>query len=38
LATAKGVFGDSLTAFVAYDDHLLATAIDQGLAVVQPGR
>jgi len=38
LATAKGVFGDSLTAFVAYDDRLLAAAMDQGLAVVQPGR
>lgn len=38
LATAKAVFGNSLTAFVAYDERLLAAAADQGLAVERPGR
>jgi len=38
LATAKSVFGGSLTAFVAYDERLLSAAADQGLAVEHPGR
>ena len=38
LATAKSVFGNSLSAFVAYDGRLCAAAAGQGLPIAQPGR
>jgi len=38
LATAKGVFGPHLTAFVSYDQRLLAAAAAAGLPTASPGR
>ena len=37
LATARGVFGGQLTAFVTYDRRLLASAAAAGLNVASPG-
>lgn len=37
LATARGVFGRQLTAFVTYDQRLLAAAKTAGLPVESPG-
>ena len=37
LATARGVFGNQLTAFVTYDPRLLASAAATGLTVASPG-
>lgn len=36
LATAKGVFGHRLTAFVSYDQRLLAAAATAGLPIASP--
>lgn len=38
LATARAVFGTKLTAFVAYDERLLAAAAGLGLPTAVPGR
>ncbi|WP_420108191.1 type II toxin-antitoxin system VapC family toxin [Mycolicibacter arupensis] len=38
LATAHAVFGARLTAFVAYDERLLAAAAAVGLPTTSPGR
>lgn len=38
LATAQAVFGTQLTAFVAYDERLLAAAASAGLPTNSPGR
>lgn len=38
LATAHAVFGSMLTAFVSYDNRLLAAAAELGLPTVVPGR
>jgi uncharacterized protein len=38
LATADAVFGTMLTAFVSYDERLLAVAAAAGLPVAAPGR
>ena len=38
LATALVVLGDELTAFVTYDQRLLADAQDRGFPVAAPGR
>lgn len=38
LATADAVFGTALTAFVAYDERLLAAAAAAGLPTAAPGR
>jgi predicted nucleic acid-binding protein len=38
LATADAVFGTQLTAFVSYDERLLAAATGVGLPTVAPGR
>lgn len=38
LATANAVFGTQLTAFVTYDERLLAAAAAAGLPTVAPGR
>ena len=38
LATALVVLGDELTAFVTYDQRLLASAQDRGFPVATPGR
>ena len=38
LATAHAVFGAMLTAFVSYDQHLLASAAAVGLPIAAPGR
>jgi len=37
LATAKGIFGHHLTAFVTYDQRLLASAAAAGLPTASPG-
>ena len=37
LATAKGVFGHRLTAFISYDQRLLAAAEAAGLLIASPG-
>lgn len=38
LVTARAVFGTKLTAFVAYDERLLAAAAGLGLPTAVPGR
>jgi hypothetical protein len=38
LATGAAVFGSRLTAFVCYDEHLLAAATAVGLPTAAPGR
>ncbi|MGB9223960.1 hypothetical protein [Mycobacterium sp.] len=38
LATGDSVFGTTLTAFVTYDERLLAAAAAAGLPVAAPGR
>lgn len=38
LATGQTVFGTKLTAFVSYDERLLAAAASAGLPTVAPGR
>ena len=38
LATADAVFGNQLTAFVAYDERLLSAAAAAGLPTAAPGR
>ncbi len=38
LATGAAVFGSALTAFVAYDERLLAAAAAAGLPTAAPGR
>jgi hypothetical protein len=37
LATARGIFGQHLTAFVSYDQRLLAAAAATGLPTASPG-
>jgi hypothetical protein len=37
LATARGIFGHHLTAFVSYDHRLLTTAAATGLPTASPG-
>lgn len=37
LATARGIFGNRLTAFVSYDQRLLAAAAAAGLQTASPG-
>lgn len=38
LATARAVFGGLITAFIAYDERLLAAAANLGLPTQSPGR